>query len=64
MILVDPPWRIRGGQQNDSSFMFSNSKFSLEYETLSNQEIMNLRVDKLSKKGIMLNILILLNVHI
>lgn len=31
--------------------MFSNSKFNLDYDTMSNQEIMNLRLDKLSKKG-------------
>ena len=48
---MDPPWRIRGAQQNDSQFMFSNSRFSLDYNTMSNQEIMNIRVDKLSNKG-------------
>ena len=48
---MDPPWRIKGGQQNDSSFMFSNSKFNLEYDTMPNQEIMNLKVEKLSDKG-------------
>ena len=48
---MDPPWRIRGGQQVDSQFMFSNSRFSLNYNTMSNQEIMNIRIDKLSKKG-------------
>jgi hypothetical protein len=32
--------------------MFSNSRFSLDYNTMSNQEIMNIRIDKLSKKGI------------
>ena len=52
VILMDPPWRIKGGQQNDSSFMFSNSKFNLEYDTMPNQEIMNLKVEKLSDKGI------------
>ncbi len=31
--------------------MFSNSRFSLDYNTMSNQEIMNLRIDKLSKNG-------------
>jgi hypothetical protein len=48
---MDPPWRIRGGQQVDSQFMFSNSRFSLDYNTMSNQEIMNIRIDKLSTKG-------------
>jgi hypothetical protein len=51
VIMLDPPWRIKGGQRNDSSFMFSNSKFNLEYNTLSNNEIISLPVEKLSKKG-------------
>jgi mRNA (2'-O-methyladenosine-N6-)-methyltransferase len=29
VVLIDPPWRIKGAQQNDSQFMFSNCKFSL-----------------------------------
>lgn len=49
--MLDPPWRIKGGQGNDSQFMFTNSKFSLDYNTMSNQEIMDLRVERLSKKG-------------
>lgn len=52
VVMIDPPWRIKGGQRNDSSFMFSNSKFNLEYNTLSNNEIVSLPVEKLSKKGI------------
>nr|CAI39085.1 Putative N6-adenosine-methyltransferase with ZZ-type zinc-binding domains [Paramecium tetraurelia] len=51
VVLMDPPWRIKGGQQNDSSFMFTNSKFSLDYNTMSNQEIMDIKIEKLSKKG-------------
>jgi N6-adenosine-specific RNA methylase IME4 len=51
VLVVDPPWRIRGGQKNDSQFMFSNSKFCLEYNTMSNVEIKNLQLEKLSKKG-------------
>jgi predicted RNA methylase len=51
VIMMDPPWRIKGGQRNDSSFMFSNSKFNLEYNTLSNNEIISIPVEKLSKKG-------------
>jgi hypothetical protein len=51
VIMLDPPWRIKGGQRNDSSFMFSNSKFNLEYNTLSNNEIISLPVEKLSRKG-------------
>lgn len=49
--MVDPPWRIRGGQKNDSQFMFSNSKFCLDYNTMSNHEIRNLELEKLSSKG-------------
>ena len=52
VLVVDPPWRIRGGQKNsDSPYMFSNNKFSLEYDTLSNQEIMDIPLEKLSRKG-------------
>eukprot|EP00359_Climacostomum_virens_P005241 CAMPEP_0204903310 /NCGR_PEP_ID=MMETSP1397-20131031/4170_1 /ASSEMBLY_ACC=CAM_ASM_000891 /TAXON_ID=49980 /ORGANISM="Climacostomum Climacostomum virens, Strain Stock W-24" /LENGTH=502 /DNA_ID=CAMNT_0052071919 /DNA_START=1606 /DNA_END=3115 /DNA_ORIENTATION=+ len=52
VIVIDPPWRIRGGQRNsDSPFMFSNNKFTLEYDTLSNQEIKDIPVEKLSRKG-------------
>ncbi|MDP1556713.1 MAG: MT-A70 family methyltransferase [Hyphomonas sp.] len=51
IILMDPPWRIKGGQGNDSAFMFSNSKFNLDYNTMSNQEIMDLGVERLSEKG-------------
>ncbi|KAL4507171.1 hypothetical protein ABPG72_001964 [Tetrahymena utriculariae] len=51
IIYMDPPWRIKGGQQFDSQFMFSNSKFSLDYDTMSNKEIMDIPVEKLSNKG-------------
>ncbi len=36
VLIIDPPWRIKGAQQNDSQFMFSNCRFSLEYSTMSN----------------------------
>lgn len=26
IIVMDPPWRIKGAQRYDTSFMFSNSK--------------------------------------
>jgi len=52
VLYIDPPWRIKGGQRNDWSFMFSNSKFNLEYNTLSNNDILSLPLEKLSKKGI------------
>lgn len=31
--------------------MFSNNKFNLDYNTMSNSEIMNIPVEVLSKKG-------------
>ena len=31
--------------------MFSNSKFNLDYNTMSNQEIMDVKIEKLSEKG-------------
>jgi len=49
--MIDPPWRIKGAQRNNTSFMFSNNKFNLEYSTMSNSEIMNIPVGVLSKKG-------------
>ncbi|EGR29984.1 methyltransferase like 3, putative [Ichthyophthirius multifiliis] len=51
IIYMDPPWRIKGGQQVDSQFMFSNSKFSLEYNTMSNKDIIDINIETLSKKG-------------
>ena len=57
VVVIDPPWRIRGGQRNsDSPFMFSNStphadKFTLEYDTMSNQEVMDIPIEKLSRRG-------------
>lgn len=51
VVMLDPPWRIKGGQQYDSQFMFANNKFKLEYNTMSNDEIMSLRVEKLVKTG-------------
>eukprot|EP01022_Parablepharisma_sp_SALTPOND_P008113 TRINITY_DN135226_c1_g1_i1.p1 TRINITY_DN135226_c1_g1~~TRINITY_DN135226_c1_g1_i1.p1 ORF type:complete len:440 (+),score=35.88 TRINITY_DN135226_c1_g1_i1:806-2125(+) len=51
VVLIDPPWRIKGGERNDSPFMFSNNKFSLEYNTLSNAEIINIKVEDLAEKG-------------
>ena len=29
VMIIDPPWRIKGAQKNDSQFMFSNCRFSL-----------------------------------
>lgn len=33
--------------------MFSNCKFNLEYDTMSNQEIRDLKLEDLSRKGFM-----------
>jgi len=57
VIVMDPPWRTKEDQlqqlqqQNNSSLIFPNKKVNLEYDTMSNKEIMNIRVDKLSRKG-------------
>lgn len=42
IVQIDPPWRIKGAQRNNTSFMFSNNKFNLDYSTMSNSEIMNI----------------------
>jgi hypothetical protein len=40
VVLVDPPWRIRGNEVTvEGRTMFTNSKFSLEYGTMSNEEV-------------------------
>lgn len=52
IILIDPPWRIRGGENvTDEKTMFTNNKFYLQYNTLSNEEILDLDVDVLSDRG-------------
>lgn len=51
VVQIDPPWRIKGAQRNNTSFMFSNNKFNLDYNTMSNSEIMNIPVEVLSRKG-------------
>lgn len=38
--------------------MFSNSKFSLEYDTMSNKEITDIPIEKLSNKGTIIDLLI------
>ena len=44
--------RIRGGQHtSDEKTMFNNSNFALQYNTMSNEEIMDLDVGSLSKRG-------------
>jgi len=52
VVLVDPPWRIRGGEHSsDEKTMFNNSHFTLEYNTLSVEEIMDIDVGVLSDRG-------------
>ena len=51
--MMDPPWRIKGGQKNDSQFMFANNRFCLEYDTMSNDQIALLDIKVLSNKGFM-----------
>lgn len=52
VVLIDPPWRIRGNEASmDGKTMFNNSKFTLEYNTLSNQEIIDIDVGCLSDSG-------------
>lgn len=41
VIVCDPPWRIKG-QKQDSSQMFSNNPFKHTYNTMCNQDILNL----------------------
>jgi len=31
VVLIDPPWRIRGAERRNSGTMFSNNKFKLNY---------------------------------
>jgi N6-adenosine-specific RNA methylase IME4 len=52
MVLIDPPWRIGGGQRHgEQSAVFSNCNFKLQYNTMSNEEIMDLDVESLSDQG-------------
>lgn len=52
VVLIDPPWRIRGAQNvSDEKTIFNNNKFTLQYNTMSNEEIMDLDVGQLSDRG-------------
>ena len=51
VIIVDPPWRIKGAQKNDSQHMFSNCNFSLEYNTMSFYEIRQVPIHLLTDEG-------------
>lgn len=52
MVLIDPPWRIGGGQRHgDQAVVFSNCNFKLQYNTMSNEEIMDLDIESLADQG-------------
>ncbi|EME26927.1 N6-adenosine-methyltransferase subunit METTL3 [Galdieria sulphuraria] len=56
VVLADPPWRIRGAEKKCSSdgimnTMFSNSRWQLEYRTLSFQDIRDMDIGCLSDEG-------------
>lgn len=52
IIIIDPPWRIRGGEHvSDEKTMFNNNKFYLQYNTLSNREIIDIDIGILSDYG-------------
>lgn len=51
VVLVDPPWKLRGGQLISERTMFNNCTFALPYNTLTNEEIIDMDVGALSKKG-------------
>ncbi len=48
---MDPPWRTASVKSTKSPHLPLTTRFSPEYYTMSNQEIMNLRIDKISRKG-------------
>lgn len=52
VIMIDPPWRLKGLEKQDTNKMFTNSSFRLSYNTMNNQDIMNLQVEILSEKGL------------
>jgi mRNA (2'-O-methyladenosine-N6-)-methyltransferase len=52
VVLIDPPWRIRGAQNvSDEKTIFNNNRFTMQYNTMSNEEIMDLDVGNLSERG-------------
>lgn len=54
VVMLDPPWRLRGNEvQVTQRSMFTNSNFSLNYNTLTNEEIMDLPVGDLSQHGLL-----------
>src|SRR3990167_10023160 len=53
VVHLDPPWRLRGSElQATPRSMFTNSNFSLNYNTLTNEEIMDLDIGCLSSSGL------------
>ena len=52
--MLDPPWRLRGNEvQVTPRSMFTNSSFSLNYNTLTNEEIIDLPLEGLSQRGLL-----------
>ncbi|KAK4532764.1 hypothetical protein CCYA_CCYA13G3621 [Cyanidiococcus yangmingshanensis] len=54
VVLIDPPWRIAGGQRTSTPNgpMFTNNQWAVNYQTLSNEEILDLDVGCLSNSGL------------
>jgi mRNA (2'-O-methyladenosine-N6-)-methyltransferase len=73
VVLLDPPWRVRGRHGTDERTMFTNSTFyacysftiivvvliacyvddwTLDYNTLTNEEIFDLDIGSLSTTGL------------
>ena len=54
VVLVDPPWRIAGGQRTSAPNrpMFTNNRWGVNYDTLSNQEILDIPVECLASRGL------------
>lgn len=52
VVLIDPPWRMLNSQkQGEDALMFSNTMFKLDYQTMSNEEIIDLNVESLAEAG-------------
>lgn len=54
VVLIDPPWRIAGGQRasTPNGPMFTNNHWAVNYNTLSNEEILDLDIGCLSNSGL------------
>jgi mRNA (2'-O-methyladenosine-N6-)-methyltransferase len=54
VVLIDPPWRIAGGQRTSmpNGPMFTNNQWAVNYQTLSNEEILDIDIGCLSSSGL------------